>query len=242
MNLRLVNIFNLYFLLILSLFWFTLDNINAQEIDRVAKSICESHQIDQNSKELSLSEVNIITSEIQKNLISLLDTNRKDVKNQINVVTYKLFRELNKGCLQGKLGNSTLLPLSSIVDIENLFTQQQVDSISVKVKNFRLKNKIELLFVSLDDLYPYSNLKEFAIHQSNKWEIGRLTKEGGVTIVFSSKMRLVQIVTNEKIRNRLTNEESSEIIRDILIPEFKNEDYYQAVINGIDGIQNKIDN
>ena len=58
----------------------------------------------------------------------------------------------------------------------------------------------------------------------------------GILIVFSMKQRQVRIETGSEIWGRLTDEEAKSIIDEIMVPEFKKENYFKGLLKGITAI------
>lgn len=59
----------------------------------------------------------------------------------------------------------------------------------------------------------------------------------GILIVFSKNNRSVRIETSAEIWGRLSDEEVLEIINQKMLPDFKNEAYYQGIVKALKAIE-----
>jgi uncharacterized protein len=214
----------------------------SQSIETASKFICDSiSKLEiENIDSLFRTQVDIFGSEELKYFPVLIDTTRKHIKNQINELNYKLIRELNKNCPNFKIKTSAILFNTSVVDIECIFNPTQLDSIDDAVKKLRKNKDLVLLVVTIDDLFPYMNFEEYAKNQLKNWEIGALNSKGGVIVVFSKSMREIRIATNSIARKYLSDDECADIIQNVMLPKFKQQNYSKAILNSIDEIYNKI--
>jgi uncharacterized protein len=210
--------------------------LKSQNIDRIAFQICDSIKTIPKKSEDTLK---IIKEQIEIQNAIILKTNilaelaKGNVKNNINVFNYKLTRELNKNCPDYKIENSVLLGNTGILDIESLFSKSELDSINNLVIRLRKRKSIGLLIITVDDLYPYNNISEYAENKGNSWHIGSRQEKGGLLLVFSKSLRKVRISTSNISQNYLTDEESQRIIDKVLLPEFKQGKYFDAVVKFI---------
>lgn len=69
-----------------------------------------------------------------------------------------------------------------------------------------------------------------------KWGIGQKGKDNGILITLAKDDRMVDINTGYGIEYRITDRMAHQIINRVMIPEFKNEDYYAGLDKGSDAI------
>lgn len=128
----------------------------------------------------------------------------------------------------------------NVLDIENDFSNLEIDSLTHLARSLQRKKKIRILIVSIDDLYPYNSIKEYAEKQGNEWGIGAKSDKGGIIFIFSKTLRKMRISTTNVAQQYLTNQESQEIINNILLPNFKKEKYCKGILEMIMEIEKKI--
>ncbi len=215
----------------------------SQNIDKISNQICESIQqisIEENDTlELIRKQIEI-QSDFLQDTILLLDLSKGNVKNNINVLNYKLNRNLNKNCSEYKLKHSVLLGLTSILDVENILNPSEIDSIENSARDLLKQKKVNLLIVTIDDFYPYKDIYDYSRNQGNNWHVGANFEKGGIVLVVSKSLRKVQISTSHISQKYLTDLECQEIIDKTLIPRFKNGEYYKAILEFINEVKTKI--
>ncbi|WP_086477952.1 TPM domain-containing protein [Arenibacter amylolyticus] len=71
---------------------------------------------------------------------------------------------------------------------------------------------------------------------AHEWGIGQADKDNGVFILLAEKERRIWISPGYGVEDRLTAGIVGEITRNVIIPEFKENDYYAGLNKGIDAI------
>lgn len=216
----------------------------SQNIDKISNQICDSiRQISIEKKdtlELIRRQIEIQSNFLQDTVLLLDLLSKGDIKNNINVLNYKLNRNLNKNCSDYRLKNSTLLGLTSILDVEGILTSNEIDSVENSVRDLLKRKRVRLLIVTIDDFYPYKDIYEYATNQGNNWHIGAKFEKGGIVLVLSKSLRKVQISTSHISQKYLTDSECQDIIDNTLIPRFKTGEYYKAILEFINEVKTKI--
>jgi uncharacterized protein len=158
------------------------------------------------------------------------DTTKADLE-RINKFLHDIVQQLSRSCPVYKLEHTFLAGETSILDLEKLFTIGQIDSLQMEVAGLRKNKDFGLLIVSVDDLYPYANIKDYAIGQGYVWSIGSGLSKGGIVVVFSKKLKKVRISTSSLSKQFLPDEEAQKLIDKILLPKFSRGQYYEAMID-----------
>ncbi len=215
----------------------------SQNIDNISRKICDSIRQISTEKNDSIEIIRRqieIQSGILQDTVLLLDLSKGNVKNNINVLNYKLNRNLNRTCSDYKLKNSVLLGLTQILDVEGILTSSEIDSIENSAKDLLKQKKVRLLIVTIDNFFPYKDIYNYAKNQGNTWHIGTEYEKGGIVLILSKSLRKVQISTSHISQKYLTDIECQEIIDNTLIPRFKNGEYYKAILDFIYEVKTKI--
>lgn len=215
---------------------------NAQLISEISHKICDSinstKYIDSVSIELRQAEIytDILTKQMHKSNI----TNLEKITNDNNAFNYKLIRDLNKNCQTFKITNLPILPFTNLIEVDSIFSTEQSKKIKKLAKEIRAKNNMEIVILSIDELYPDNNIQTFANNKLKEWKIGGVLEKSGIIIVFSEKLRAVAISTTEIAMKYLTNIDCDKIVAEIMIPNFKNKNYYDGIYNSLLNIKNII--
>ena len=132
------------------------------------------------------------------------------------------------------LGESDLPKLKREVnDFEFVFTPEQLEKLTLIIRNFEKETTNQIAVVSIDSIGKYTDFDQFAIDLSNYNGVGLKEKDNGLTIVFSKNLRKLRISTGYGTEKILTDEICKKIIDETIIPEFKNGEYYNGIEKGI---------
>lgn len=200
---------------------------NAQEYSKIPlDSICQL------SKEASLS-IDISEKFIgaYSNYInSQVDLSRKDIKNQINNITFKTNRYLYKNCEYPY--SLKFLPLSDIVDTQNTFTFNEIEQLSKTLKSIKYENRLEIFIVTVEDYFPYESKEDFA-YQILLQNRNTIFKKGSVVFLINLKSKDIRISTDDIAKILIKDEFLESLINEKVIPQFKEKNYYNGINNAL---------
>ncbi|NOU47126.1 MAG: TPM domain-containing protein [Bacteroidales bacterium] len=208
---------------------------NGQAISDLSIKICDSvnnHKFIETDT-IELKQAQIYSKLLTEYLLNNIKTKPKNFKTDYNSLNYKLTRELNKTC--GSYLNKIpyILPFSNLIEVDSVFSIEQRENIVKIAKEIRNKNRMEIVILSIDELYPDENIDEFSFNKLIDWKIGGVFEKSGVIIVFSKKLRLLRISTTEISKKYLTDKNCEKIIAEIMIPNFKNNNYYDGIYKSL---------
>ena len=128
------------------------------------------------------------------------------------------------------------LPLrtGTVNDFEELFTPKQcseLDSIILKHTGETM-NEIVIVTIDRPDV-DTSNFEVFVSMLFNHWGTGNKSGNNGVIICIFPKLRRIRIDNGSGIDNILTSEKTKNIIDNIIIPEFKQGNYFEGTKKGL---------
>ena len=210
-------------------------NLSGQSISDLSLKICDSiesyHYIESDTVEFKQTE--IYFKLLKDYTLTQKKLERKSFQRNFNVLNYKLTRELNKTCNSFRVKYTPLLPLSNLLEIDSIFSDEQSEKINKITKQIRNKNQLEIVILSIDDLYPENDINEFANKKLVDWNIGKNFEKSGIIIVFSKKMRQIRISTTFTSKKYLTDENCEKIISEIIIPNFKKDNYFEGIYKSL---------
>lgn len=116
-------------------------------------------------------------------------------------------------------------------DFEKLLNSEQISDLETIINDYRIKTEREIVIISIDSINPYTNISNYSVDLSNYLGIG---KDGnGLTIVVSKKLKKMFIATGNQTEKILTDEHCKKIIDELIIPNFKNDNYYEGLKFGL---------
>ncbi len=139
-------------------------------------------------------------------------------------------------------------PKGFINDYESDFTPDQVKALDYAVKDLLTKTMqndslkdIEIAVVTVTDKM-YGNEKDisgYVTRLGDKWGVGKNGVNKAIIIAYGKKIRKVAIVTGAGLDNILPASTCHKIIDEKMSPQFKKGDYYQAILDAINGIKDQ---
>ncbi|KAB8152661.1 hypothetical protein EZY14_012630 [Kordia sp. TARA_039_SRF] len=124
----------------------------------------------------------------------------------------------------------------SVNDYDNILSKKQEADLLQLIQKHKATTTDEIVIVTLTSLQGYSGLVEYSLDLSNHWEIGEENKNNGVLIALYMKDRRIWIHNDVGVMHKLTDEEALEIINQVIVPEFKKNDFFTGFEKGIQEI------
>ena len=137
--------------------------------------------------------------------------------------------------LEAKSNSNTKFPkpIGYVNDFENVFTSEQLIKLNKRISAYELETTNEIAIVTINSIKPYENINEYATDLSIEWGIGKIEKNNGLLIIFSKSLQKILISTGLGTERVLTDKICKNILDKIVIPEFKNDDYYIGIEKGL---------
>lgn len=125
-------------------------------------------------------------------------------------------------------------------DFENIFTEEQETQLTRFLTYYQNTSYREIAVITLDSVTKSMAFDQYAVKLSDHWKVGKQNDGNGLTIVLSKSLRKIRICTTDKTRDLyLSDEFCGKVLNEIMIPEFKNEKYYDGVLLGLNELIRK---
>jgi len=83
-------------------------------------------------------------------------------------------------------------------------------------------------------------IEEYAVELFEKWGIGKKKEDNGILLLVAVEDRELRIEVGYGLEGTITDLEAANIIDDIIVPRFKEDDYNSGLYNGVIAISNEI--
>ena len=93
-----------------------------------------------------------------------------------------------------------------------------------------------MVVITVDSITPYTEIQKYASDLANAWGVGQKDKNNGLAIVVSDKLRKVGIATGTGTEKILTDSICKQVIETTMIPQFRNNEYFQGVSMALDSL------
>jgi uncharacterized protein len=124
-------------------------------------------------------------------------------------------------------------PLGYVSDFDHILDSSTISLVSQLILAHKNKTTDEIAVVTISNYNPFKDLSGYSQALSNKWGVGTTDKNNGVMIVICNSKRQLRISTGLGMEKRLPDEECQKIINDFILPQFKQGNYSQGLIDGV---------
>jgi uncharacterized membrane protein YgcG len=121
----------------------------------------------------------------------------------------------------------------------NLLTTAQTEKLTTEI--VELQNTIgSQIFILIIDTLNGEKIDDYAFKIANEWGIGRKNYDDGILIVVSKSDRAMRIEVGLGLEKIIKDEIAAEIIRENLVPNFREEKYYDGLYLAVSKIKSLI--
>src|SRR5690606_7422223 len=120
---------------------------------------------------------------------------------------------------------------TSVYDEADILSPDQERSLEQKLINYADTTTTQIVVVTIESLNgEYENI--YATNWAHAWGIGQAKEDNGLLILVSKGDRRIAISTGYGLEEYLTDAKSKDIIENIILPQFRNNDYYAGLDQG----------
>lgn len=126
-------------------------------------------------------------------------------------------------------------PLGHVSDYADLLSKTTKQELKKTLEEFEKTDSTQIvvaIFPSLEE----ESLEDFSMRLASTWKIGQKDHDNGVIFLVFKNDRQMRIEVGYGLEDKLTDATSSDIIRNVVVPEFKNGDFDTGVTRGVTAI------
>jgi uncharacterized protein len=128
-----------------------------------------------------------------------------------------------------------------IVDATNTLTQEQINTLADSIATVKKETSNQIAVLMIPSLNNDS-LEDYSIRVAREWAIGDKEKDNGVLLLIAKDDRKIRIEVGYGLEGALTDARSSQIIRNVITPDFRQEKYFEGISSGLNSIKLAIQN
>lgn len=121
---------------------------------------------------------------------------------------------------------------SYINDNTNTLNTSQKNELESLLENFDNKTSNQIAVLIINSLENEA-LEDYSIRVAEENKIGQEEKDNGLLLLIVKEDKVMRIEVGYGLEGYVTDAKSSYIIRNIIAPEFQEENYYQGIKNGL---------
>src|SRR4030042_6948461 len=130
--------------------------------------------------------------------------------------------------------------INDYVGLVDYSSKSELEALASKIEE---ETGSEIAVAIVDSLQGIT-VEEYAVRLFEKWGIGKEKEDNGILILICTEgevgNRPLRIEVGYGLEGVITDLEAKEIIENVIVPRFKENDYDSGIYNGIVGIANKI--
>ena len=124
---------------------------------------------------------------------------------------------------------------TSVYDYAQVLDRQQRSALEQKLVRYADSTSTQIVFISIESTEG-EDIQFLGANWLSKWGIGQAGKDNGILILLARDDRRIGINTGYGVEDRLTDALSKRIIENLILPSFKQGDYYGGLSIGADAI------
>ena len=120
-------------------------------------------------------------------------------------------------------------------DLTNTLTKSELDNLNNRLKSYEDSTSNQIVSLMIPSLEGYP-IEMFTYEIASKNKIGSQKNDNGVLLLISKDDRKLRIEVGYGLEGVLPDALTSSIIRNVIVPRLKSQEYYLAISDGVDAI------
>jgi uncharacterized membrane protein YgcG len=125
-----------------------------------------------------------------------------------------------------------------VSDYEELFTEGEIKGLTEKCNGFKNTNATPVAIFTSGNIGDFNNFTEYADAVSTKWN--GCEENQGLLFVISNSLGEVRLISCSVTESRITDDDFNYVVNDILYGAFRNNKFYDGIIESLDYLNEKI--
>lgn len=132
-------------------------------------------------------------------------------------------------------------PLNAhVVDLSGTLSSAQQQVLEQRLSEFEAHKGSQIAVLIVPGTQPEA-IEQYAIRVAEQWKLGRKKIDDGAILVVAKNERALRIEVGYGLEGALNDATAKRIIDDIIVPYFKQGDFYGGINSGVDAMMRVID-
>lgn len=127
-----------------------------------------------------------------------------------------------------------------VTDLTGTLTREQAASLEQMLSSFEARKGSQLAVLMVPTTQPEA-IEQYALRVGEQWKIGRKNVDDGAILVVAKNDRAVRIEVGYGLEGALNDATANRIIREVIVPRFREGDFYGGINAGVDRMMRVID-
>jgi len=122
-----------------------------------------------------------------------------------------------------------------VTDETGTLTSEQRSSLEQTLEDFEARKGAQISVLIVPTTQP-ETIEQYSMRVVEQWKLGRQKVDDGALLIIAKSDRSLRIEVGYGLEGALNDATSSRIIRDVIVPRFKQDDFYGGISAGVDSI------
>lgn len=127
-----------------------------------------------------------------------------------------------------------------VVDLTKTLTREQQAALSRMLQEFEARKGSQIAVLLVPTTQP-EEIEQYSIRVGEQWKTGRKSVDDGAIMVVAKNDRAVRIEVGYGLEGALNDATANRIIREAVLPRFREGDFYGGINAGVDRMMRVID-
>jgi uncharacterized protein len=127
-----------------------------------------------------------------------------------------------------------------VTDRTATLTDEQKTALEQTLRSFEARKGSQVVVLIVPSTAP-ETIEQYALRVAEEWKPGRKNVDDGAIMIVAKDDRALRIEVGYGLEGALTDADSKRIISEIIVPRFRQGDYYGGITAGVDRILRVID-
>ena len=127
-----------------------------------------------------------------------------------------------------------------VVDLTKTLTREQQAALSRMLQEFEARKGSQLAVLLVPTTQP-EEIEQYSIRVAEQWKTGRKNVDDGAIMVVAKNDRAVRIEVGYGLEGALNDATANRIVREAVLPRFREGDFYGGINAGVDRMMRVID-
>jgi uncharacterized protein len=125
-------------------------------------------------------------------------------------------------------------PLNArVTDQTNTLTREQMGALEQTLKTFENRKGTQIAVLIVPTTQP-ETIEAYSLRVAEQWRLGRTKVDDGALLIVAKNDRALRIEVGYGLEGALNDAISNRIIREIIVPRFRERDFYGGITAGVD--------
>lgn len=127
-----------------------------------------------------------------------------------------------------------------VTDLTGTLSAEQQASLSASLAAFEQRKGSQIALLLVPTTQP-ETIEQYSIRVVDAWKLGRKGVDDGVLLLVAKNDRTVRIEVGRGLEGALPDAIANRIVQQVIVPRFRNGDFYLGLVDGVDRIIKTVD-